>query len=587
MHGREGERGSTLLDVVVGSALMIVVFVGIVGAFRLAVDVVSNNKARAGAIALANERLEYIRSLSYNSVGTVSGIPSGTIPQSESVALNDVNYTRRTFIDYEDDAGDGTGAADTNHIPEDFKAAKVSVSWTTRQGTRTITMVTRLTPPTGVETSVPGGTISIQAADATGQAVQDAQVRIVNAGVSPAVDLTTYTDTAGNASIVGAPAGAGYQITVSKSGYSSAQTYSASSTNTNPTPAHLGVALNQTTASTFAIDTLGSLNVQSFTPIARATSTEPFSNANVIASSTNITVASGVAQLTSGGGSGYPSAGMLISIPLSTTTMQSWRTFTWVGAQPASTNILFRFYDSSGTSLIPDAQIPGNAAGLSAASIDLSNVSTSTYLALAVHATLTTSNASNTPSIDSWAISNDSGPLSLSNLAFTMQGAKTIGSGPSGPVYKYNQAQSTGAPGSVTISNVEYDSYTLSVASATGYDISSSCSTQPVVVAPSASVTTLLYVSPHTTNSLLVDVKNAAGAAIPNASVHVYRAIAPASNTTILADSCGQSFFTNMASGTSGSGNAYSISVSAAGYTTYTSTTVNVSGTSRLSVILN
>src|SRR3990167_8059363 len=79
------ERGVTLIDTLVGSALMLVVFLGIAAAFQLSVDVVTNNKARAGAIALSDERMEYIRSLAYASIGTVGGVPSGAILQSETV----------------------------------------------------------------------------------------------------------------------------------------------------------------------------------------------------------------------------------------------------------------------------------------------------------------------------------------------------------------------------------------------------------------------------------------------------------------------------------------------------------------------
>src|SRR3989344_2305991 len=64
-------RGVTLIDTVVGSALMLLVFIGIAGVFQLSVDIITNNKARAGAIALSDERMEYIRSLAYASIGTV------------------------------------------------------------------------------------------------------------------------------------------------------------------------------------------------------------------------------------------------------------------------------------------------------------------------------------------------------------------------------------------------------------------------------------------------------------------------------------------------------------------------------------
>ena len=104
-------RGITLLDTIVGSALMLVVFVGVAAAFQLSVSVVTNNKARAGAIALANDRMEYIRSLPYGSVGNAGSIPLGAIALSEATSSNGISYTIRTSILYGDDPSDGTGSS--------------------------------------------------------------------------------------------------------------------------------------------------------------------------------------------------------------------------------------------------------------------------------------------------------------------------------------------------------------------------------------------------------------------------------------------------------------------------------------------
>lgn len=582
---RPGERGATLLDAVVGTALMLVVFVGIFGAFKLTVSAVSNNKARAGAIALANERLEYIRSLPYNAIGTTGGIPSGTIAQTETVTLNDVAYTRRTFVSYEDDPNDGTGGADSNGVVVDYKAAKSSVSWNARDGTHTITLVTRISPTTGVESSVGGGTLSINVRDSLAAAIQNAQVHIVNSSLTPSIDLTTYTDSVGNATLIGAPAGSGYQAIATKAGYSTAQTYTASSTNTNPSPANLGVSLNQTTVATFGIDLFSSKTIQTFLPVTRATTTEPFTFDTGIASSTDITVAGGIARLTQSDSS-YPASGMFISTVVSTSSIARWQQFSFVQTKPSGTNIIYRIYDANGVNLIPESQLPGNIAGFTTSPVNLLNISTSTYAALTVFAHLTTTNPANTPSIDSWSISDDSGPMPLPNIALTLRGEKTTGSGPGGTLYKYdNQSLSSGVSASVTVNNLEFDTYTIGVNSSTRV-VSSACNPQPEALAANSTQTTLLFLSPYTTNSLLVDVKSASGATIQNASVRLYRA-APAYNTTILSDSCGQSFFSGLSSGTSGSQNAYSLQVTATGYQTYTSTTVNVSGTSRFSPVLN
>lgn len=583
MRFPRGERGSTLLDAVVGTALMLVVFVGIAGAFRLAVMAVGNNKARAGAIALANERLEFIRSLSYNAVGTSGGIPSGALAQEESIELNDVDYTRRTFISYEDDPADGLGGADENGIETDYKAVKTEVSWNGRDGVHTIELVTRVSP-IGIEADVPGGVLAIEVVDAALAPVANAAVQVVNTSIVPTVDLTRFTDADGRATILGVPPGAGYEISVTKSGYSGARTYAADATNTNPIPAHLGVALDTTTAGTFAIDLVSEKRIETFTPIATATTTETFADGSGTASTSQTTISGGVITLTPTAGE-YPFEGTFISTVVSTSSLVAWKTFSWDANEPAQTALYFQFFGSDGVTLISDAQLPGNSGGFTTSPVNLSTISTSTFPGLVVRGRLTTGDASTTPSIDTWRLSYDAGPRPLPNISFTLRGAKTIGTTAGGAlIYKYDAEHSSGGTGSVLVEDLEWDAYTVIVPDTSGYDVSSACAPQPETLAPNASQTTRLILSPHTTNSLLVDVKTGGGAVIPNASVRLTRG---AYDVARASDECGNAFWSNLSSGTVGGGNAYTIEVSAPGYQTFTSSEVNVSGTSRLSVLLN
>jgi hypothetical protein len=93
-------------------------------------------------------------------------------------------------------------------------------------------------------------------------------------------------------------------------------------------------------------------------------------------------------------------------------------------------------------------------------------------------------------------------------------------------------------------------------------------------------MTSNFYLTAHTTNSLLVNVRSAAtGALIPGASVTLSRT---GFTATLIADACGQAFFSNLTNSS-----AYSISVTAAGHTTYTASTVNVAGTTAFSVVMN
>ena len=332
---------------------------------------------------------------------------------------------------------------------------------------------------------------------------------------------------------------------------------------------------NNTTSATFAIDLLGNKTINTWTQILAGTSSDPFNDQSMIATSTGVTISGGQVQLATGS-----STGEVQSVAIGPSYLAGWGTFSWSDSQPATTSIRYHVYDGAGANLIPDTMIPGNAAGFVSGSVSLSSVPTSTYPTIRLDAAFSTHSTSTTPTLTLWSVSDTYGPLPLANITFNLAGAKTIGSGPGGTIYKYNQNFSTGGSSSVTIPSLEWDNYQVSIAGATGYDVASACNPQPESLSPGATMTSNFYLAAHTTNSLLVDVRSTAtGALITGASVHLSKT---GYTSTMSSDACGQSFFPGLPStGT------YSISVSAAGHTTYTSNTVSVSGTSRLSVQLN
>lgn len=569
---RKDERGVTLMDTVVGSALMLLVFIGIAGVFQLSIDIVRNNRFRAGAIALGNERMEYLRSLAYGSIGVIGGIPSGNVAQIEEVTLGDMTFTRRTSVQYSDDPGDGLGAADQNSIIADYKTIRVEVSWASREGERSTTLVGRVSPA-GIETAVPGGVLTINVVDSEGDPLQDAQVDIANTGTSPTINIRTYTNSAGQVSFIGAPAASNYQITVSRPGYSTAQTYAVSVANPNPDPRHLTVSNNQTTSASFAIDILSSKTVQTYMQIREGVWSDTFASSANIEDMASTTVSGGDVILTGDAGV-YDAEGEVQSVSVTPTTLYAWGDFSATSTTPSGTTLRFHFYDGLGD-LIPDNVLSGNAAGFSGTSIDLSGISTSTYPSLRVGAELSTSNPAATPSIQAWQISYEYGPEPFPNFSFQMQGNKTIGNSPA--VYKYQQTHSSGASASVTLSNVEWDTYTITPVTS-GYQIAESCNPQPEILAPDTTQTTRIYVLASTTNALLVDVHSSAGALIDGASVQLTRT---GYNTTLATKTCGQAFFQGLSAAT------YSITVSKTGFQPYTNSNVVISGYTKLPIILN
>jgi hypothetical protein len=239
------------------------------------------------------------------------------------------------------------------------------------------------------------------------------------------------------------------------------------------------------------------------------------------------------------------------------------------------------YADDTGT-LVPDAVLTGNSTGFTSSPIALSGISTSTYPTLRLGAVLETTDSDETPSISEWHIEYDEGPVPLPALPVVVTGQKTIGTNAGSPVYKYSATHTSNGSGVINLPTAEWDVYTMTLTGTT-YSLAESCGVQPVTVSPDTPITTGLHVLPYTAHTLLVDVRDATGGYIASSSVRLQRG---AYDESVVTGGCGQAFFGGLSSGTVGGGNAYTVTVSASGYQPYTSSAVDISGQSRLSVIL-
>jgi hypothetical protein len=411
-----------------------------------------------------------------------------------------------------------------------------------------------------METTLNGGTLQIVVVNASGVAVPGATVTIVNASTSPAVNLTTFSDSNGMVYLPGAATSTQYTVSVTKAGYSTAQTYARTVSNQNPTPGYLTVVQSQTTSGTFAIDALASLTMNSFSPIATSTFSDNFANGSKIASYMNTAAGGGALYLLSGS-----SSGSAISSTTAPTYLASWGALNATYNTPAGTAVYVHVVDRTGT-LIPDSVLPGNAAGFASFPVNLQNISTSTYPALALSASFTSA-ASSTPSLTNWSLSYSKGPTPLPNVSFTLTGAKTIGtSGAGAPIYKTTMNGNTGSTGSVPES-LEWDSYSILVPS---YDIEDACGIPPYSLSPGSSVSESLVLGPQTSNSMLVSVTDSSGNPLSGVSVTLSRS---GYSSTVTSSSCGNAYF-----GAISAASDYTVSISKTGYTTTNATGVAASG---------
>jgi prepilin-type N-terminal cleavage/methylation domain-containing protein len=559
---RHRSRGFSFIEVLISAAIFSLVFGGLYVAIKHSVNLIRISKASSGALALANERLEYIRSLSYNSVGTLGGIPDGPIPQNATTSLNGTMYHERVLIQYIDSPDDGEGAADDNGILADYKQVKVEYSWAGEGSTSTLALLTNIVPP-GIESTVGGGTLRVNVFDATIQPVSGAEVHLYNDTTTSTIDTTRFTNASGEVLFAGAPAAASYQITVTGTDLSTDQTYSASSSNPNPVTPHVAVLEGQVSTMNFQIDELGDLLVRTVGPGSDGEFVDTFDDLSDLASSNNVE-SNGNELILAGGAGSYAAGGDAISVATTPGGFASWDVAVFLINVPVGTTALVHLYEVVGSStyaLIPDGDLPGNSVGFTSSPIDLSGVNVGSYPSLALGIEFTTLDPTFTPALDNWGLYYTITEPAIAGTPFTLTGNKIIGTTASAtPIYKYSESHLTDGSGETALNNLEWDFYTVSLNTA-AYDIAEACKNIPYVLDPGANETLKLTLVAGTAYTLRVSVVDADGDPVIGADVDLTR---PGFSDSGVTSSCGQMFFNSGL----GAFDDYQIDVSASGYVT-------------------
>lgn len=257
-------KGQGLIGILIALAIFSILSQAIFTVAATSFNLVSFNRARITARHLAQEKLELIRNLPYDQVGTAGGIPPGPLPQEETVVRNKLSYKVKTTIIYIDDPFDQTAPNDL--LATDYKRVRVEVSWEGISGgsrNNPVVLISDIAPK-GVETTAGGGTLSIVVFDADGDPVPQAEVSIIANDTNPPVNLNLQTADNGRVILPGAPTCVScYQITATKSGYSSERTYSTSEV-ANPSKPHQTILEGQLTEISFSIDRVSTLTISTF-----------------------------------------------------------------------------------------------------------------------------------------------------------------------------------------------------------------------------------------------------------------------------------------------------------------------------------
>lgn len=255
--------GFTLIEMLVFIFIFVIVSLAFYQTMVTGMQIALESKNRLGALALANEKMEIARNLKYEDVGTISGIPSGTLQENEDVSVSGHQYRVNTFVQYADDSFDGLAETNTDTAPNDYKRAKITVSWKGFGGsTRDVSIVSRFVPP-GLEVGSGGGVLSVNIINSAGEGIPQAQVHIVNDALSPRVDINQKTDDGGNLMFVGAQQSIyNYVITVSKGNYETVSTIGSGSVAYSPIDVHASVVNGLLNVKSIVIDLVASLKIR-------------------------------------------------------------------------------------------------------------------------------------------------------------------------------------------------------------------------------------------------------------------------------------------------------------------------------------
>jgi Tfp pilus assembly protein PilV len=581
-RSRNQQHGLTLVEVLIVAGITVTIFAGLFASVQYTLQLIANSSARLSALSLANDRMEFFRSLPYDDVGTIAGIPAGTIPQNSTTTLNQIEFAERVLVEYVDDDADGVLTAtttDSNGIPSDYKRVKIEISWTLNGTSDSVSIVSNIVPRS-IETTSGGGTVRVNVLDADSSFLSGAEVRLLNETTTSTIDITRFSDVSGVALFSGAPAASGYQVFVTAPGYSTDQTYVATTSNPNPVTAPFAVLESDISTVTFQIGELSDIEVVTLSDVTEGNATEPFIDMTGVASSSGVIINAGAIQLAGAPGS-YVAGGEAVLNRVQPGSLERWEAFMLVGQRPGGTDYRVRFYTGTTTTFVPvnNSDLPGNATGFAADFIDLSGLDVSVYPDLTAVVTLESTNPANTPRIGEASFYYRTSETFRGNVNLTVVGNKVIGEELDlTPIKKVTLATSTDGAGLRTLNLIEYDSYDFD--NTDGFSLARACPNLPLIHQAGATSSLELVLVTGVTDSLRVYVEADAGYPLPGAEVALSR---PGFSDLLETDACGQVFFSTGLT----ANNDFVLSVTRDGFDPVLIDPYDLAGNSEVIVIMN
>ncbi len=252
----------TLIEVMIDAAIMVVIAFVVIVALTGSFNSVNQASLIGTAGELANEKLEVLRNMSYDSLATQHGpiFPQGAVLDDETVTKNNKTFNVHTEIQYVDDPYDSLATSSPPDLnPADYKQITITIA--NKIGGKQLASTSTNIASRAAETASNTGVIKITVLDAAGLPVANANLTITNVIISPNLSILTQSEADGTFLIPNLPLSSGYHVVASKGGYSTDSTNPVTAQNTHPTNPDASVLLQQVSPVTLTIDRTATLNI--------------------------------------------------------------------------------------------------------------------------------------------------------------------------------------------------------------------------------------------------------------------------------------------------------------------------------------
>lgn len=262
------KRAFTLVEIVVDIAIIALVASAVLTAYSANFRTMELAKAKIAAVALANEKMEEIRNMPYDSLATEHGpiYPGGSLLDDQEIQRKGVRFNIHLVISYEDDPFDGNAEGTISGKPKDlypydYKRIDITVSKIGRSGY--LSRITSNMAAKAAETPSNSGIIKICVIDSASLPVPEAIITVTNPEVSPAVNITATVGSDGCIMIPNLPPTTQnkYHLTATIDGYSMDLTSPRTAQNPNALQPDVDVSVQEVTPQTFVIDRLSTFKL--------------------------------------------------------------------------------------------------------------------------------------------------------------------------------------------------------------------------------------------------------------------------------------------------------------------------------------